>query len=187
MSWWRDVLRPFTRMSGSMNELRLTSNATVTAVDLAMMRRALELARSAADSDEVPVGAVVYRGSEIIAEAANCREATNDPVGHAELLALSRAGQRLQEWRLVDCSMAVTLEPCPMCAGALVNARLGRLVYGATDPKAGACHTLFRIPTDRRLNHAVDVTGRVMEAECAEILKSFFRRRRADNRARRSA
>ncbi|MHC5003219.1 MAG: nucleoside deaminase, partial [Planctomycetota bacterium] len=132
--------------------LRREDHDQVSSIDLAMMRRALELAQVAAAAGEVPVGAVVYRGERIIAEAANNREATKDPVGHAELLAISKAGQALREWRLTDCSLAVTLEPCPMCAGALVNARLGRLIYGATDPKAGACHTLFRIPTDRRLN-----------------------------------
>jgi tRNA(adenine34) deaminase len=174
----------------SMTELRLNTpcrSVEVDPVDLAMMRRAIELAQQAAALGEVPVGAVVYRGPQIIAEAANCREATKDPVGHAELLALSRAGKALREWRLSDCSMAVTLEPCPMCAGAMVNARLGRVIYGTTDPKAGACHTLYRIPSDRRLNHEVDVISGVLQAECAELLKQFFRQRRADNRALRSA
>jgi tRNA(adenine34) deaminase len=161
-----------------MSSLRLRTD-DVTDVDIAMMRRALELARTAAAAGEVPVGAVVYRGERVIAEAANNREATKDPVGHAELLALSQAGQALREWRLSDCTLAVTLEPCPMCAGALVNARLGRLVYGARDPKAGACHTLFRIPVDRRLNHEVRMLPGVLEEECAELLRAFFRQRRA--------
>ena len=97
-----------------------------------------------------------------------------------------RAGRALGEWRLSDCSLAVTLEPCPMCAGAMVNARLGRVIYGARDPKAGACHTLFKIPVDRRLNHEVTVIGGVMEQECGELLKSFFRERRRANRAKRA-
>lgn len=155
----------------------------VTDVDLRMMRRAIELGELAAAQDEVPVGAVIYRGSEIIAEAANNREASGDPVGHAELLAISEAGKKLGAWRLNDCTLAVTLEPCPMCAGALVNARLGRLIYGTTDPKAGACHTLYRIPTDNRLNHKVEVIGGVMADECAKLLKDFFRRRRNENKA----
>ncbi|MBC04456.1 MAG: tRNA-specific adenosine deaminase [Phycisphaerae bacterium] len=151
-------------------------------LDLRMMERAIELARSAAVADEIPVGAVIYRGEEILAEAANNREATGDPTGHAELVALRIAGERLGSWRLEGCSMAVTLEPCPMCAGALVNARLGRLIYGAFDRKAGACCSLFRIPEDQRLNHRVEMIGGVEEERCAELLRSFFRRRRAENR-----
>ncbi len=151
----------------------------VSAIDMRMMRRAIALAESASACGEVPVGAVVYRGQTVIAEAANNREATQDPVGHAELLALSQAGISLAEWRLNDCSLAVTLEPCPMCAGAMVNARLGRLIYGARDPKAGACHSLYSIPTDKRLNHEVEVIGGVLAEECGELLRAFFRQRRA--------
>ena len=99
-------------------------------------------------------------------------------MAHAELLAISRAGRALGEWRLSDCSLAVTLEPCPMCAGAMVNARLGRVIYGARDPKAGACHSLFRIPTDHRLNHAVMMIPDVLADECGQVLKDFFRRKR---------
>ena len=128
--------------------LSAASSSTVTSIDHAMMERALELAAKAAALDEVPVGAVIYRGNQIIAEGYNLREKSNDPVAHAELLAISRAGRKLGEWRLSDCSLAVTLEPCPMCAGAMVNARLGRVIYGASDPKAGACHSLYRIPKD---------------------------------------
>ncbi|MAD79046.1 MAG: tRNA-specific adenosine deaminase [Planctomycetaceae bacterium] len=147
-----------------------------------MMERAIELARSAAGANEVPVGAVVYRGDQIVAEAANNREATGDPTGHAELVALRLAGERLNSWRLEGCSMAVTLEPCPMCAGALVNARLEKLVFGAYDAKAGACCSLFDIPADGRLNHRVEMIGGVEEERCAELLRSFFRRRRAEKR-----
>lgn len=150
----------------------------VTGIDLRMMERALWLARRAAARGEVPVGAVVYRGRRIIADGSNEREATADPTAHAELLAIARAGRRLGTWRLDDCSLAVTLEPCPMCAGAIVNARLGRLLYGALDPKAGACESLYRIPEDERLNHTVTVIGGVLQAACAEPLTSFFRSRR---------
>ena len=155
----------------------------VTAIDLRMMERAILLARRAAAAGEVPVGAVVYRGARIVGEGLNAREATSDPTAHAELLAVSRAGRRLGTWRLSDCSLAVTLEPCPMCAGALVNARLGRLVYGATDPKAGACDTLYGITTDDRLNHRVEVIGGVLGETCAELLSAFFRSRREPHEA----
>ena len=152
-----------------------------------MMKRAIELARRAALSGEVPIAAVVYRGEEILGEAANNREAHADPTGHAEIVAIREAGRRIGEWRLEGCSMAVTLEPCPMCAGALVNARLGRLVYGATDPKAGACETLYRIPGDVRLNHRVEMVGGVLAPECVELLRAFFRERRAQQKAAREA
>ena len=154
------------------------TNVDVTPTDVAMMRRALALAAEAAAAGEVPVGAVVYRDEEILAEAANNRQATGDPTGHAELLAIRRAGEALGSWRLHECSLAVTLEPCPMCAGAMVNARLGRLVYGADDPKAGACRTLYRIPTDERLNHRVAVAGGVLADECGQQLTAFFEQRR---------
>jgi tRNA(adenine34) deaminase len=146
--------------------------------DVAMMQRAIALAAQAAGAGEVPVAAVVYRDERILAEAANNRQATGDPTGHAELVAIREAGRTLGHWRLVDCSMAVTLEPCPMCAGAMVNARLGRLVYGADDPKAGACRTLYRIPTDERLNHRVTVIGGVLADRCATLLQEFFACRR---------
>jgi len=163
----------------------LPATTEVTPLDIIMMRRALVLAQRAAGEGEVPVGAVVYRGSTIIAEDFNRREATSDPVGHAELLALSIAGKALGEWRLTDCSLAVTLEPCPMCAGAMVNARLGRLIFGATDPKAGACGTLFNIADDQRLNHRVLMAGGVLADECAMTLRRFFRQRRKEKRAAR--
>ncbi len=151
----------------------------VSATDLAMMERAIALAAEAALRAEVPVGAVVYKGDRIIAEASNNREAAQDPVGHAELLAMSKAGKALGNWRLTDCTLAVTLEPCPMCAGAMVNARLDRVIYGADDPKAGACRTLFRIPTDERLNHRVTVIGGVLADQCQKQLREFFGRRRS--------
>lgn len=143
-----------------------------------MMERAIELATRAAEAGEVPVAAVLYQDQRILAEAANNRQATADPTGHAELVALREAGRVLGHWHLVDCSLAVTLEPCPMCAGAMVNARLGRLVYGADDPKAGACRTLYHIPTDERLNHQVSVIGGVLAEPCARLLREFFACRR---------
>lgn len=169
--------------------LRLQSCAhgSVSEIDLAMMRRAIDLGRQAAAVGEVPVGAVVYKGSDIIAEAYNLRETESDPTGHAELLAISMAGKALGEWRLTGCSLAVTLEPCPMCAGAMVNARLGRVIYGATDPKAGACHTLYRIPIDARLNHRVEMIGGVLADDCAQLLKDFFKQRREQAKEPRQA
>ncbi|MBT8484834.1 MAG: nucleoside deaminase [Phycisphaerales bacterium] len=151
------------------------------------MERALQLADQAAAMDEVPVGAVVYRGNKIISEGYNLRESSSDPVAHAELLAISRAGRSLGAWRLSGCSLAVTLEPCPMCAGAIVNARLDRVLYGATDPKAGACESLYHIPTDQRLNHEVEMITGVMEERCAEVLRAFFRRKRLAKKNQSSA
>lgn len=156
----------------------------VTERDRAMMDRAIVLAEQAAAQGEVPVGAVVYRDDEVIAEAANNRERTHDPTGHAELVALREAGARLGTWRMNDCSLAVTLEPCPMCAGAMVNARLGRLIYGTTDLKAGACHSLFAIPTDARLNHRVRVIGGIEADRCRAVLSGFFRSRRVASQER---
>ena len=156
----------------------------VSSVDMAMMERAIALAQAAAAKGEVPVGAVVYKGNKIIAEASNNREATCDPVGHAELLAMSEAGKAMRDWRLEGCTLAVTLEPCPMCAGAMVNARLSRVIYGASDPKAGACKSVFSIPTDKRLNHEVKVISGVLGERCGQLLKDFFKRRRLQNKQR---
>ncbi|MHC4839046.1 MAG: tRNA adenosine(34) deaminase TadA [Planctomycetota bacterium] len=146
------------------------------------MTAALALAREAGRRDEVPVGAIVIHpgpeGSRVIGSGFNLREHTADPTAHAEIIALREAARWLGHWRLNDCTLYVTLEPCPMCAGALVNARLGRLVYGCTDPKAGAVETLFEIPTDTRLNHRVKVLGGVLADPCAEVLRTFFRARR---------
>jgi len=154
------------------------SGATITETDQQMMQRAITLARDAAKRGEVPVGAVVYRDDHIIAEAANNREQTSDPTGHAELIAISEAGRSLGTWRLNNCSLAVTLEPCPMCAGAMVNARLGRVLYGAIDSKAGAVTSLYTIASDQRLNHRVMVIGGVQAAKCRRLLQAFFAQRR---------
>ena len=139
------------------------------------MRAALEQARRAAELGEVPVGAVVVRGDELLGAGHNRREVDGDPLAHAELLALRQAAAAVGGWRLVGCMMFVTLEPCAMCAGALVNSRVERLVYGAADPKAGYCGSLGDIPRDPRLNHRLEVVSGVMAEECGELLRVFFR------------
>jgi tRNA(adenine34) deaminase len=140
---------------------------------------ALEVARAAAALGEVPVGAVVLSASGgLVASAHNEREAVSDPTAHAEVLALRRAGAALGSWQLVGCTLAVTLEPCTMCAGAVVLARVSRLVFGAWDPKAGAVGSLWDVVRDRRLNHRPEVIAGVREAECAALLADFFTARR---------
>jgi tRNA(adenine34) deaminase len=143
------------------------------------MRRALEQARMAFDAGEVPVGAVIVKDGRIIGEAHNQRETLQDPTAHAEMIALTQAAQAVGHWRLLDCTLYVTLEPCPMCAGAIVQARLPTVIYGCTDPKAGACHTLYQITDDSRLNHQATVLGGVLQAECRGILQEFFAQQRA--------
>ena len=143
-----------------------------------MMRLALQEARRGAEEGEVPVGAIVARGTEVVAAAHNEREATNDPTAHAELLALRRAAASLKGWRLTGCTLYATLEPCPMCAGALHAARIGRLVYATPDPKAGAAGTLYDLPSDRRLNHTFPTGRGLLEDEAASLLRDFFRHRR---------
>lgn len=145
------------------------------------MAMALEEAAIADAEDEVPVGAVIVsldRG-EVIASAHNQREQLKDPTAHAEMIALTQAAASLQSWRLEGCLLYVTLEPCPMCAGAIVQARLPVVVYGCTDPKAGACHTLYQITSDPRLNHRCQVIGGVEAERCALLLSEFFARKRA--------
>jgi tRNA(adenine34) deaminase len=142
-----------------------------------MMRRALELARRAAGIGEVPIGAVVYETATgaVLGEGYNRREVDHDPAAHAELVAIRAAAAAAGDWRLNHCTLVVTLEPCAMCAGLIVNARLGRLVYGAPDPKAGATDTLYRLTADPRLNHRVEPIAGVMREECAAVLRTFFR------------
>jgi tRNA(adenine34) deaminase len=146
--------------------------------DLDAMRAALDEARAAELHDDVPVGAVVVRGGEVIAARHNERELTGDPTAHAEVLALRDAADAIGHWRLNDCTLYVTLEPCAMCAGALVNSRIARVVYAATDPKAGAIRSLFAIADDRRLNHRAIVEHGVLADEASALLKAFFGRRR---------
>ena len=144
----------------------------------AFMHQALQEALAAYEADEVPVGTVIVHEGRIIARAHNQRELLKDPTAHAEMIAITQAATALNNWRLTGATMYVTLEPCAMCAGAIVLARIDRLVYGAEDPKAGACGTLFNIVQDTRLNHRVEVISGVRAAECSETLKSFFARRR---------
>ena len=138
------------------------------------MLEALTQARRAAGIGEVPIGAVVVREGEVIGRGHNRREIEGDPLAHAELLAIREAASRLQGWRLEGCTLYATLEPCAMCAGALVNSRVARLVYGAADPKAGYCGTLGNLVQDPRLNHRLEVTAGVLESESAALLRGFF-------------
>jgi tRNA(adenine34) deaminase len=142
------------------------------------MEEALKEARRAVAEGEVPVGAVVVKDGRLLGRARNQRETLHDPTAHAEMIAITQAAEAVGSWRLDGATIYVTLEPCPMCAGALVNARMGRLVYGASDPKAGACGTLMDLVNDRRLNHRLSVTRGVRTAECAALLRDFFRARR---------
>lgn len=156
-------------------------------MDEKFMKEALDEARKAYEIGEVPIGAVVVRGGEVVARAHNLRETQKDPTAHAEVLAMRRASEALGGWRLFGCELYVTIEPCPMCAGAAVNARIDRIVYGATDAKAGACHTLYEIPQDERLNHRCVVQGGVLQEECAAIMSAFFAERRADKKKERES
>ena len=142
------------------------------------MSLALAEARLAGAEGEVPVGAIVVASGQIVGRGRNGRERLGDPTAHAELIALGRAARYLGRWRLSGCALYVTLEPCFMCAGALVNARVDRLVFAAKDPKAGAVGSLADVCRDVRLNHQLEVTGGVLEAECGELLRDFFRQRR---------
>ncbi len=142
------------------------------------MREAIREAERAAARGEVPVGSVVVVGGEIIARAHNLRETAQDPTAHAELIAVRQSAARLSSWRLVDATVYVTLEPCPMCAGMLINARVPRVVYGAVDPKAGALESLYRLGEDERLNHRLEVASGVLADECGALLREFFGRLR---------
>lgn len=142
------------------------------------LREALRQAAEAAAAGEVPVGAIIVAEGRVLAAARNERESLRDPTAHAEMIAITQAAQSLNAWRLEGCTLYVTLEPCPMCAGAIVQARIPRVVYGAADPKAGAVDSLYQILTDDRLNHRVEVSGGVLAAECGQVLTDFFRARR---------
>jgi tRNA(adenine34) deaminase len=142
------------------------------------MQEALKEAERALADDEVPVGAVIVHNGRIIGRAHNQKERLHDPTAHAEMIAITQAAEALGSWRLAKAVMYVTLEPCPMCAGALVQARLPVLVYGAKDPKAGACGSLFNIVQDKRLNHQIEIIPGIMEDECRIILKEFFTKQR---------
>ena len=142
------------------------------------MRLALDEARVAAEEDEVPVGAVIVAAGRVVASAHNQREQLQDPTAHAEMIALTQAASNLGSWRLENTALYVTLEPCPMCAGAILQARVPVVVWGAADPKAGAVETLYRLFEDSRLNHRVEHVGHVLADECGRLLTDFFRKRR---------
>jgi len=142
------------------------------------MRKSIEQAKIAQENGDVPIGAVIVHQNEIIGKAYNQREQLKDPTAHAEIIALTQAAAALQSWRLTGCTMYVTLEPCPMCAGALVLARIDRLVYGCDDPKTGACKSLYNIVQDERLNHRLEVTTGVLADDCSRLLQDFFQQKR---------
>ena len=149
--------------------------------DQLYMKIAIEQAQIAEENGDVPIGTVIVFEKQIIGKAYNQREQLQDPTAHAEIIALTQAAAFIESWRLHGCTMYVTLEPCPMCAGALVLARIDRLVYGCDDPKAGAVKSLYNIATDERLNHIIAVTSGVLAEECSGLLQQFFRRRRIEN------
>ncbi|MBH0185884.1 MAG: nucleoside deaminase [Nitrospira sp.] len=147
--------------------------------DLQFMHMALQQAALAPAAGEVPIAAVLVHEGRVLASAHNLRESLQDPTAHAEIVVIRKAAEQLSSWRLTDTTLYVTLEPCPMCAGAIVQSRIPRLVFGAWDPKAGACGSLFDIPSDHRLNHRVDdVVGGILEKESQTLLREFFRPKR---------
>lgn len=148
--------------------------------DLEYMRLALEQAGLAPALGEVPIGAVLVQDGQVLAQVHNFREVWQDPTAHAEIVAIREAASRLGTWRLTGATLYVTVEPCSMCAGAIIQSRISRLVFGARDPKAGACGSVFNLPEERRLNHKVEVSGGVLERESQELIQTFFRRLRDD-------
>lgn len=145
---------------------------------LPFMKAAMEEARKAEALSEVPIGAVIVRGNEIIGRGYNVRETTHDPLAHAELIAIKQASEYLNAWRLLDCRLYVTLEPCPMCAGAIVQSRINQVVYGTPDPKAGCAGTLMNLLQEERFNHRAEVVSGVLQEECSSMLTQFFRKLR---------
>jgi tRNA(adenine34) deaminase len=161
-----------------MTETRKNTADTRVGEDAAWMALALEQARMAAEAGEVPVGALVIKDGEIVGKGHNRNLLDNDPTAHAEIIALRQAAARLGNHRLSGCVMVATIEPCSMCAGALIHARISRLVYGATDPKAGAAGSVLQVLNHPSLNHQIEVTSGVLSGQCSEILQEFFRRKR---------
>jgi tRNA(adenine34) deaminase len=145
------------------------------AEDLTFMRMALEEAAKASDVGEVPIAALIVQGNQVLAQAHNCRELWQDPTAHAEVIAIRAAANRLGTWRLTDTTLYVTVEPCSMCIGAIILARIPRIVFGAWDLKAGACGSVFNLPSEPKLNHRVAVTGGVLEQESQALIQKFFR------------
>ena len=150
-------------------------------IDRRFMQAAIEAAKIAEENGDVPIGAVIVYKNQIIGKAYNQREQLKDPTAHAEIIALTQAAAFMESWRLNGCTMYVTLEPCPMCAGALVLSRLDRLVYGCDDPKTGACKSLYNIVQDERLSHRLEVTSGVLAEQCSKLLRDFFSQRRVKN------
>jgi tRNA(adenine34) deaminase len=156
---------------------------SITQQDENFMKLAIDQAKIAEENGDVPIGAVIVHKNQIIAKAYNQREQLQDPTAHAEIIALTQAATALENWHLNGCTMYVTLEPCPMCAGALVLSRMDKLVYGCDDPKTGAVKSLYNITTDDRLNHRLEVVSGVLADECAEMLRKFFLHRRKKNKS----
>ena len=151
------------------------------------MQRAFELAQLAESFDEIPVGAVVVHQGKIIGEGYNQSIMSNDPSAHAEMIAIRQAGKQLNNYRLLDCTLYVTLEPCPMCAGLLVHSRISRLVYATSDLKTGAAGSAFNLVANEQLNHQIDISSGVLAEECSQLLSSFFKRRRNEKKAAKKA
>ncbi len=160
-------------------ELPPQDETAAAAVDEHFMALALREAEAAAAEDEVPVGAVIVQAGRVVAAAHNQRERLRDPTAHAEMIAVTQAAESLGSWRLENCTLYVTLEPCPMCAGAVIQARIPRVVYGADDPKGGAVRSLYRLLEDARLNHRCEIRGGVLADRCGAVLSHFFRRQRS--------
>src|SRR4030042_589614 len=154
----------------------------ITPDDEKYMRLAIDQAKIAEENGDVPIGAVIVHKNQIIAKAYNQREQLRDPTAHAEIIALTQAAAALENWHLNGCTIYVTLEPCPMCAGALVLSRMDKLVYGCDDPKTGAVKSLYNIVADNRLNHRLEVTSGVLADECAKQLQDFFQKRRGKSK-----
>jgi tRNA(adenine34) deaminase len=144
------------------------------------IQEAIKEAQIAFDNGEVPVGAIIVNNDRIIARAHNQVELLKDPTAHAEVIAITQATSSLENWRLSDCTIYVTIEPCPMCAGALINSRIKKIVFGARDPRWGACGSVFNIVQDKRLNHQIEIIEGICQDECASLLKEFFKKRRGD-------
>lgn len=159
----------------------LPMNKSITEIDEQFMRSAINAAYIAQENGDVPIGAVIVHENKVIARGWNQRELLKDPTAHAEIIALTQAAAALETWRLNGCTIYVTLEPCCMCAGALVLARIDRLVYACDDPKTGACKSLYNIVQDERLNHRVEVDSGILAEQCGKMLSDFFSRRRIEN------
>lgn len=171
------TIKPDIRLSAPQSKL-VHPSTRPTAEDVKFMRMAMGLAKKAASVEEVPVGAVVVRDGRVIGKGYNLTRTNSDPTAHAEIVALRRAARKLKNERLLGCDLYVTLEPCAMCAGAIVQARIARLVYGAPDPKAGACGAVLRVIPNKKLNHRPTVVRSLLADEAAELLTGFFRARR---------